>query len=326
MIVLIAEAKSMGRCDETVGAEQLAAHAPAGMARAGAIMRRLGAMDAAEVAARLRVSARMAAAALRLAYEWPNAAAGARAVEAFTGVVFKALDYASLPEEARRRCDDGVGIVSSLYGYLRADDVVKGYRLDFTTPMPMGTAVSVSGTVVSASGTEASASASGPEDAWVATGGGAAESAVADLPLWRWQREATTDTLLEELRRRGDKEVLDLLPADAARQVDWERVSEVARVWHVDFKSPADGVDPGLFFQDDGVPGDMDTEELRRGLADRGRWRTPSSNMLKTLRGHLLREILLRGISSGTGLLTLCSDRLLPLGTPLSADRLVFCV
>lgn len=317
MIVLIAEAKSMGRCDGTVGAEQLAAHAPAGMARAGEIMRCLASMDAAEVAARLRVSARMAAAALRLAYEWPNAAAGARAVEAFTGVVFKALDYASLPEEARRRCDDGVGIVSSLYGYLRADDVVKGYRLDFTTPMPLSTAASTS---------ETAASASGPEYAGGATGGDATESAVADLPLWRWQREATTDRVLEELRRRGDKEVLDLLPADAARQVDWDRVSEVARVWHVDFKSPADGVDPGLFFQDDGVPGDMDTVELRRGLADRGRWRTPSSNRLKTLRGHLLREILLRGIRSGSELLTLCSDELLPMGTHLSADRLLYCV
>lgn len=95
------------------------------------VMSHLSRMDVSDVAATLKVSGAMAASVKKMAYEFPNRALGAPAGEAYTGVVFKSLDYLSLPVLAREWCDRHVRIVSSLYGLLRPVDMIKRYRLDY---------------------------------------------------------------------------------------------------------------------------------------------------------------------------------------------------
>lgn len=123
MIYLIAESKTMTACD-----------IPASVIRrssADEVMRHLSTMDVADIAAALKVSVTMAASVKEMAYEFPNNGLGAPAGEAYTGVVFKAFDYMSLPPSAREWCDRHVRIVSSLYGLLRPTDIIKRYRLDY---------------------------------------------------------------------------------------------------------------------------------------------------------------------------------------------------
>ncbi len=237
------------------GAEGALAGVPVGEAAADGVMRRLAGMGVDEVAREVKVSAKLARGILEMAYEFPNKGVGERAVEAYTGVVFRALDYASLPVEARLWVDRNVRIVSSLYGWLRPGDVVKEYRLDFGVRMS-------------------------PDDTAMAA---------------YWKRGVTVE-LVRELERRGERTVLNLLPGDAARCVDWKLVKRFAKVYKVDF------------------------EEVTEG----GVTRTPNSNRLKTLRGHLLREIAMRGIEDVEELKSLSTDELLPQGCPKYADHILF--
>ena len=55
--------------------------------------------------------------------------------------------------------------------------------------------------------------------------------------LSAWWREALTDELIRVARRAGT--VVDLLPQEHAAAVDWERLSGVVRVVHVDLVSKA---------------------------------------------------------------------------------------
>ena len=59
-----------------------------------------------------------------------------RADRLYTGVLYDALDFATLSTAAKRRASTRVGIVSSLFGLLRPSDVVPAYRLagDVTLP------------------------------------------------------------------------------------------------------------------------------------------------------------------------------------------------
>lgn len=132
MRILIAESKTMTECGAEAGAELLAGHRPRLDSIATTFMRGWGEWTAEEISGALKVSPALASEFLKMAYEFPNKATGEKALAAFTGVVFKALDYASLSPEEQLRADGCVDIISSLYGWLRGDDIVKPYRLDFT--------------------------------------------------------------------------------------------------------------------------------------------------------------------------------------------------
>ena len=80
----------------TVSRSEYEAQRPAGECSAAEIMNRVAGMSAGEIAQVMKVSAAMAAKVLRMAYEFPNKLSGLRAIEAFTGVVFKSFDYSSL--------------------------------------------------------------------------------------------------------------------------------------------------------------------------------------------------------------------------------------
>ncbi|WP_313818157.1 peroxide stress protein YaaA [Citricoccus sp.] len=60
----------------------------------------------------------------------------APAHQVFTGVLYDALDYASLPETARRRARDKVLIFSGLFGALSLGDHIPNHRLSVTSSLP----------------------------------------------------------------------------------------------------------------------------------------------------------------------------------------------
>ncbi len=91
-----------------------------------------------------------------------------------------------------------------------------------------------------------------------------AKAAPGDVPLYRFWRQKCTETLLSVLSNAGENEVLDLLPADAARMFDWKAVKNRSEVKTVSFME----------------------------LVENGKTRTPRANRLKELRGKMLRCII----------------------------------
>lgn len=257
MIILIAESKTMTDCDKTQTPEMLLSHTPAGDATAGEVMAKVRDMTVADLIQTCKFSSAMASRELRMAYEFPNKLCGDKAIEAYTGVVFKSLDYSSFTADEKCAVSRDVRIISSLYGWLRPYDIIKPYRFDYTTPLAPG-----------------------------------------DRPFATYWRKDVTISLIRELKERGYTDLLNLLPADAAKAVDWKLVKRFAKVWKVDFK------------------------ELRDG----GDYATPAAGKLKKSRGELLRAIITSGIGNADELKTLATDSLLPLGTPVYPDHLTFCV
>lgn len=138
MLILIAESKTMTACSTAVEHSDYIAHTPVFEARADDIMMSLRDCTAAELAASVKISLSLAARLQRMIYEFPNKGLGGRAVSSFTGVVFRALDYASLTDSARKDFSERVRIISSLYGCLCPDDIIKQYRFDFNTRLAPG--------------------------------------------------------------------------------------------------------------------------------------------------------------------------------------------
>lgn len=223
MIILIAESKTMRPCNGAVTNDEYAAHTPILEARAAELVAGLSEMTVAELSERVKLSSVMAQKLKRMLYDFPCKATGCTAMEAFTGVVFKAFGCDTLTDfekdETRRR----VRIVSSLYGWLRPDDMVKPYRFDYTSPV-----------------------------------GPSGES------LAKYWCDSVTECLLEEIDSADGGGVLNLLPADAMRCIDWKRVGKVTDVWRAEFREVGEG----------------------------GVMRTPNSSYLKKLRGELLRRII----------------------------------
>lgn len=257
MIILIAESKTMTACDKPIDKDELSAHMPPGEEQADEIMSHITELSVPELAAVAKFSGAMAVKALGLAYEFPNKTLGQKSIEAFTGVVFRSFDYPSLDENDCRHADQHIRLISSLYGWLRPDDIVKAYRLDYNTPLATG-----------------------------------------DKPMWSFWKKDVTISLVKEIKSGNGESVLNLLPGDAAKMIDWKLTKNFTKVWKVDFKELCEG----------------------------GEWKTPTSNRLKELRGHLLREIIIRRLHTPDELLTLETDRLLPLATPDYPDHIAFCV
>lgn len=59
-----------------------------------------------------------------------------RAIEVYTGVLYEALDVATLDPVSRRRLDGMVAISSALFGLLRPSDRIPAYRLSAETTLP----------------------------------------------------------------------------------------------------------------------------------------------------------------------------------------------
>ncbi len=255
MLILIAESKTMTACDRPVAADIYAAHRPSGEEAADAVMTALRNADTLQIAEVTRLSATMASRLHRMAYEFPNKALGSPAIEAYTGVVFKAFAYNKLGQAERADACRRIRIISSLYGWLRPDDIIKAYRLDFSAPLLSG-------------------------------GKNFAEC----------RRDAVTEKLLSTLHKTGEDLILNLLPADAAKLIDWRQVPSNVRTVKADFIE----VHPG------------------------GATRTPNSNRLKTLRGKLLRQIITDGIDNIDSLLTASGNDYAATPELSTCDSIVF--
>lgn len=257
MIILIAESKTMKDREDPVGIELCEENRPSGENPADDIMARVATLPVSEIAELIKISLPFAVKVSRMAYEFPNKLAGLKAIEAYTGVVFKAFDYPSLSKIEKERTDSNVRIISSLYGWLRPNDIIKPYRFDFTTQI-----------------------------------------ADDDKSLSTFWRKDVTVQLVKKLQDSGESEILNLLPSDAAKCIDWKLVKRFAKVWKVDFKEPKDGIG----------------------------WRTPHAGKLKALRGELLRNIITEDITDASRLLTHTTDTMIPLESPDYPDHIAFCV
>lgn len=130
MLILIAESKSMS--DKSAVGRTETGTPPLFQSDANEIMEGLRSMDVGTLASELKLGPKNAMRLFQEVYDFNSIARGCRAIEAFTGIVFKALDAATLSDDARERMTTDVRIVSSLYGLLRPEDIIKPYRLDFT--------------------------------------------------------------------------------------------------------------------------------------------------------------------------------------------------
>ena len=255
MLILIAESKTMGACDGLVSQVEYETHRPMLEDDVDRLMASLRDMSADELSRAVKISPAMARRLLQMIYEFPDKRTGGRAIESFTGVVFKAFDYRSLDADIQRRACVCVRIVSSLYGWLRPDDVVKPYRFDFTTALA-------------------------PDGKTFAA-------------YWK---DSVTDCLLRELSAGGHTDVLNLLPGDAARCIDWTRVSQVAGVWRAEFR------------------------EVRSG----GGERTPNAGKLKRLRGQLLRQMMCEDVTRPEELMSLSGKDYMGSGVSDEDGNIVF--
>lgn len=241
MRILIAESKTMEECAAPVESAMLAEHRPALDRVATALMHGWSQWSPADIAQALKISPALAARFVRMAYEFPNKTTGGKAIEAYTGVVFKAFGYGRLDPELQMRADRTIDIISSLYGWLRADDIVKPYRLDFTPRMaPDGSSMA------------------------------------------NYWKPLITPLLIDSMLGVAEEELLDLMPADAASCLDWKALRRHVRVVKVEFRSVADG----------------------------GKLKTPHSTLLKTLRGQLLREIIVCNIRTASQLVSFECDKM----------------
>lgn len=236
MLILIAESKTMECGTEAVSLPAFNLHRPVLGNEADEIMESLRIASAEELAADVKISLPLARKLREMIYEFPNKNLGGVAIKEYTGVVFKALDVASLSDDEQKRLSEKVRIISSLYGWLRPDDIIKPYRFDFTTPLA-------------------------PDGETFAA-------------YWR---RPVTELLLKAIDSGMHGDIINLLPVDAARCIDWKKVEKQARVWKVDF------------------------QEILSG----GKTRTPNAGRLKTLRGRLLRRIIVENINSATDLLSI---------------------
>ena len=259
MLILIAESKTMKTEERPVTPQSWSMHAPADEKRAERIMDTLADLTVPELASRLKLSGSLAVKMHKMVYEFKNKALGIEAIDAYTGVVFKALRFDELSAAAKRECIEDVRIISSLYGFLRPDDIIKPYRLDFTA-----------------------------KGEW---GGSGVEKTLAAF----WKQYATIQ-LVNKLNDGNYTEILDLLPGDAGKCIDWKITKRFAKVWKVDFV------------------------ELQEG----GVRKTPNAGKLKTMRGELLRQILEEGVKTVAEVKQLASDHYVCEGTPVYPDHLSF--
>lgn len=233
----------MASVETEVSREEFAECRPLFDGIANAIMDALRDRTPEQLAAEAGITLRLAASLRRMIYEFPNKTTGLRAIEAFTGVVFRQLRLAEYDGAQREFLRDNVRIVSSLYGWLRPDNIIKPYRFDFKSHVaPLG-----------------------------------------ETLMKYWKKDVTI-ALAQELRAKGDTVIIDLLPSDAAKCVDWKLVKRFAKVYKVDFK----------------MYGGTDV------------MKTPNAGRLKELRGRLLDLIVRNGISSPADIATLESPDFMP--------------
>lgn len=255
MVILIAEAKTMKIQEKEFSTTELCLNTPVGLDEATKVMVRIASLEIEDIAETVKISINMARQLKRMACEFTDRHYGNKAIEAFTGVVFRNLDYYTLSPDEQELCMKSVCIISSLYGLLHSDDIIKPYRLEYTTLL-----------------------------------------SPSDQPMWKSLKEPVTKALREHIATSGDNEILDLLPADASKCIDWNELNKVANVAKIEF---------------------LDTEGIKV--------KSPHAGKLKALRGQLLRHIIKNKITTLAEVATIETDTFLP-AESLDSNRISFLI
>ena len=135
MLVLLAESKSMSSRQEEIAPKVFESHTPLLEEMADETMAYVASMPPLEIAERLGISAALATKSATMAYEFPNKSQGYPTLSAFTGDAFKGLQPSTLTSDALESAFSRLRIISSLYGILRPNDIIKQYRLEFNRPI-----------------------------------------------------------------------------------------------------------------------------------------------------------------------------------------------
>ena len=131
MLILLAESKTMSAEQHSVDLESYISHKPVFEDMADHLMAHVAELSPAVVAAILGISGRLGIKSVNLAYEFPNKSIGYKALYGFEGDAYRSLSADSLPPEAVIRANTALRIISSAYGVLAPDNVIKPYRLEF---------------------------------------------------------------------------------------------------------------------------------------------------------------------------------------------------
>lgn len=228
MITLIAESKTMDSNEQHISEENLREHTPMFEKEASEIISNLLPLPIEELAMRLSVSQALAIKTHKMMYEFPNKLMGYPALYGFTGEVFRGLDINSISEEAKDFGKTSLLFISSLYGLLKPEDIIKPYRLDFNVDCA-------------------------PDGSKLST---------------YWKKKLTI-ALVKHIKSNNENEILDLLPGEASKCLDWKLIKNFAKVVKIDFKY----------------------------ISDKGELKTPHAGKLKELRGKMVREILCQKIN-----------------------------
>lgn len=218
-------------------------HTPCFEAEASELNSCVARLTVSQLAEALRISPALAQKTACMSYDFTNKSTGCQAAMAFTGEVFKSLDYGTLTDGAKAFAFGHLLIVSSLYGMLRPDDIVKPYRFEFGCDVTPG-----------------------------------------NVKVSRFWKPKLTVWLVKHIKERRESEILNLLPEDASKCVDWKIVRAFARVERPIFKT---------------AEGD-------------GTFKTPHTGRLKELRGLMAREIMMRHTDRLDGVLSLETDSFYP--------------
>ncbi|MCH5236546.1 MAG: YaaA family protein [Muribaculaceae bacterium] len=229
MITLLAESKTMSPVQEEISLNEFESHKPILEETADSVMAFISDLSIQEISGILGVSPRLAQKINEQAYDFPNKTMGYKAIKGFTGEAYRALDILTLSKDSMDFAEPNLRIISSLYGLLRPDDIIKPYRLDFNKNCGPG-----------------------------------------QTNLTKILKPKVTVAFVNFIKSNCINEVLDLLPAEAAKCLDWKIIKAFVKVNKINFQV----------------------------ITPSGVLKTPGTARLKELRGLMTRDILQNRISS----------------------------
>lgn len=135
MIFLLTESKTMSSSQTDITPDDFELHKPILEDSADSIMEYEKHFTASELASVMGISNSLAVNSLIYAYDFPNKTTGYQAIDGFKGEAYKALEVDSLSKSQRNFLIPNLRIISSAYGILKPDDIIKPYRLEYAKPI-----------------------------------------------------------------------------------------------------------------------------------------------------------------------------------------------
>ena len=213
-------------------------HKPVFEDTADAIMAFMAQKSPTEIASLMGISNQLAIKARTLAYEFPHKITGIKALDAFIGQAFRALDIKSIPAEKLDESQQNLRIISSVYGVLKPFDIIKPYRSEFNKSIA-------------------------PDN---------------KTPIQLFKLKNTID-IVNFIKENKVKDIINLLPGDADKCLDWKIIRAFSSVHKICFQT----------------------------ITSDGKFKTPIAKRLKELRGLMYRLILQKDIQSFQQLISIDS-------------------